>query len=432
MVGSCRVGRILFVAALILIGADFFFGTRLYCHPYLEIQLQAAGPKFASETSASETTDPATDSGIVDFAGPNHLQPQPAAITLGKRTLTEALTQQGLSRKTIGRIAEALRRHLNLRRLQPEDTLQLYRDPDGTVTKMVYSRSPLDIFEVCRRESDWVSNRLEVATNRRVVLVAGALKSNLFGSIEKLGERTRLVLDFATIFAWVFDFAADSQPGDRFRILVEKIYIRDRFVDYGRILAAEYESEGTLYTAIYFEDKERGDYYTPKGESLRRAFLKSPVDFTRISSGYNRARRDPILGGLRPHLAVDYAAPIGTPVWAVADGVVKFAGRRGGFGRTITLRHKAGYQTVYSHLSRFGKGIRRGAKVLQHQVIGYVGSTGLSTGPHLDYRVIKDGRYVNPLKQKFLPGDPIPESFRPAFIATRDLYLQKLRSGLED
>ncbi len=150
-------------------------------------------------------------------------------------------------------------------------------------------------------------------SDRRLVVVSGTLRENLFESMERLGERPQLVLDFAEIFAWDFDFAADSQPGDRFRMLVEKVFTGEQFVKYGRILAAEYESEGRLHTGVYFKDKEGSGYYTPAGESLRRAFLKSPLEFTRISSTFSRARRHPILGGMRPHLAVDYAAPHGTP-----------------------------------------------------------------------------------------------------------------------
>jgi murein DD-endopeptidase MepM/ murein hydrolase activator NlpD len=262
-------------------------------------------------------------------------------------------------------------------------------------------------------------------------LVAGALEANLFDSMDGLGEQAQLVLDFAEIFAWDFDFASDSQPGDRFRMLVEKLYTGEQFVRYGRILAAEYESEGTTHTGIYFRDGERGGYYTPGGESLRRAFLKSPLEFSRISSRYSFGRRHPVLGGVRPHLAVDYAAPHGTPVWAVADGTVEFAGWKGGNGNAVMLRHRANFKTMYNHLSRFGKGIRRGAQVKQRQVIGYVGSTGLSTGPHLDYRVIKDGRFVNPLKETFVPGKPISPASRPAFVEAQDSLLGQLRSRLE-
>jgi murein DD-endopeptidase MepM/ murein hydrolase activator NlpD len=170
-------------------------------------------------------------------------------------------------------------------------------------------------------------------------------------------------------------------------------------------------------------------YYTPTGESLRRAFLKSPLEFTRISSTFSFGRRHPILGGVRPHLAVDYAAPQGTPVWSVADGVVEAAGWSGGNGNMVIVRHRANFKTMYNHLSGFGKGIRAGAPVRQRQVVGYVGMTGLATGPHLDYRIIKDGQFVNPLKQTFLPGKPISSSSRAAFTETRDSLLAQLRAA---
>lgn len=308
--------------------------------------------------------------------------------------------------------------------------MEFHRDAAGTLTRVVYRQSPVDIVDAWRDGETWTAARRDVPVERKIALVAGTLTGNLFDSIEALGERAQLVLDFAEIFAWDFDFASDSQPGDRFRMLVEKVFTGDQFVKYGRILVAEYESEGKIHTGIYFRDRGGGGYYTPAGESLRRAFLKSPLEFTRISSGYSRARRHPILGGARPHLAVDYAAPLGTPVWAVADGIVEFAGWLGGNGYTATLRHRANFKTMYNHLSRFGKGIHAGAAVKQRQVIGYVGTTGLSTGPHLDYRVVKDGRYVNPLKHTFLPGKPISPSARPAFIEARDSLLAQLRTAL--
>jgi murein DD-endopeptidase MepM/ murein hydrolase activator NlpD len=338
------------------------------------------------------------------------------------------LSAQGISQSVAAEIIRALRPHLDFRRLNPGDALELHRDLQGELVKVVYRQSPVDIVEAERQREMWTASRRDVPVEHRVVPVTGALEGNLFDSMESLGEQAQLVLDFAEIFAWDFDFASDSQPGDRFRMLVEKVYTGEQFVKYGRILAAEYESEGKTHTGIYFRDKEGGGYYTPTGESLRRAFLKSPLEFTRISSRYSYGRRHPILGGVRPHLAVDYAAPHGTPVWAVADGTVEYAGWKGGNGNTVILRHRANFKTMYNHLSRFGKSIRAGTKVTQRQVIGYVGSTGLSTGPHLDYRVIKDGRFVNPLKETFLPGKPISAASRPLFIETRNSTLGQLRS----
>ncbi|MFA5028065.1 MAG: M23 family metallopeptidase, partial [Candidatus Methylomirabilota bacterium] len=296
-----------------------------------------------------------------------------------------------------------------------------------SVERIVIRRSPIDIVEARRSGAGWVSSRTDVPVERRVARVEGTLRENLFESMEGLGERPQLVIDFAEIFAYDFDFASDSQPGDRFRLLVEKVFTGDQFVHYGRILAAEYDNQGRLHTGVFFQGKEEGGYFTPAGESMRRSFLKSPLEFTRISSGYSRGRRHPVLGGVRPHLAIDYAAPTGTPVWAVADGTVEFVGWKGGNGKTVLLRHRSNFKTMYNHLSRFGKSIRPGARVRQRQVIGFVGSTGLSTGPHLDYRVMKDGAFVNPLQQKFIPGKPVAAAARTRFAAERDALLRTLR-----
>ena len=357
--------------------------------------------------------------------------PAPVVGTLGKgRTLQGALAALGVAQDRAIQIVQALRPHIDFRRLKPQDGLEIHRDSSGDPAKLVYRQSPIDIVDATRDGGSWTAARRDVPVDRRVVVVSGTLKDNLFESMDRLGERPQLVLDFAEIFAYDFDFAADSQPGDRFRMLVEKVFTGDQFVKYGRILAAQYESEGRTHTGVYFKDKEGNGYYTPTGESLRRAFLKSPLEFTRISSTFSFGRRHPILGGVRPHLAVDYAASQGTPVWSVADGVVEAAGYNGGNGNMVIVRHRANFKTMYNHLSRFGKGIHAGAPVRQREVIGYVGTTGLSTGPHLDYRIIKDGQFVNPLKQTFLPGKPISSASRAAFSAVRDSLLAQLRPAL--
>jgi murein DD-endopeptidase MepM/ murein hydrolase activator NlpD len=170
-------------------------------------------------------------------------------------------------------------------------------------------------------------------------------------------------------------------------------------------------------------------YYDPDGRSLKKSFLKSPLEFTRITSGFTYARPHPILGGVRPHLAVDYGAPVGTPVRAVADGAVMVAGWNGGNGIQVHLRHHAGYETQYNHLSRLGPGIRAGGRVSQRQVIGYVGSTGLSTGPHLDYRVAKNGRFVNPLGEKFIPGQPLDGAEHRRFVKDARTLVRQLEDA---
>jgi murein DD-endopeptidase MepM/ murein hydrolase activator NlpD len=229
--------------------------------------------------------------------------------------------------------------------------------------------------------------------------------------MDGLGEQDALVLDFVDIFACVIDFHSDPQPGDRLQIVVEKYYTGKTFVKYGRILYASYQSGTKIFQAIDFQGsgnsgKQRA-YYTAKGESLQRAFLRSPLQFTRISSGYTKARRHPILGGLRPHYGVDYAAPAGNPVWAIAEGTIASCGWNGGYGKQVIIKHAGGYQSQYGHLSRVAAGIKKGQKVRQKQVIGYVGSTGLSTGPHLDFRLLRNNVFRNPLREFSPPAAPL-------------------------
>lgn len=247
-----------------------------------------------------------------------------------------------------------------------------------------------------------------------VVRIQSRIQSSLYHAISDGGGSPVLVNKLSDIFAFVIDFHKDLQSGDQVEVLVERKHIQDEFAGYGRILAAEFIVRKRRHTAVYFEGGG-GRYYNFEGESLKRAFLRSPLRYTRISSRFSKRRFHPVLKRYRPHFGVDYAAPRGTPVLAVADGVVAWAGRKRQAGKTIELRHGGGYRTAYLHLYRYARGIRAGRQVLQGQVIGYVGSTGLSTGPHLDYRITRRGRYLNPLKAKLPKGIPLPRSLRSAF-----------------
>jgi murein DD-endopeptidase MepM/ murein hydrolase activator NlpD len=234
-------------------------------------------------------------------------------------------------------------------------------------------------------------------------------------------------MDFVDIFAWDIDFSNELQRGDTFALVVEKIYREGKFLTYGRILAAEYRDRDELHQAFFFPfPADTGDYYAPDGRSLRKTFLKAPVSYNRISSGYSRRRLHPVLKKVQPHLGIDYAAPAGTPVWAPGDGTVLSTSYDRRNGRKVVLRHPNGYTTYFLHLSRFAKGIRKGARVRQKQVVGYVGSTGLSTGPHLDYRMKRNGSWRNPLREKFPPGKPLPEDYRPEFSEYQEWLTGKL------
>jgi murein DD-endopeptidase MepM/ murein hydrolase activator NlpD len=352
-------------------------------------------------------TAPAPEPAATEPPAPK-VRTEPVTLRRGD-TLVGALDRLGLDRRASIGIAEALQAEgADLRRMRPSDGLEVTWTLDGEPIGLRWEPSPWLGFAVVAADGGWEARRAETRPDVRVAAVGGELKRSLFEAVEALGESPQLVIELAEIFSSDFDFTADSRSGDRFRLLVEKRYAGEQFVDYGQVLVAQYLSDGRILTGARFEPAGgRPAYYDLEGRSLRKTFLKSPLAFTRITSGFTYARPHPILGGVRPHLAVDYAAPVGTPVQAVASGTVLLAGWNGGNGIQVHLRHHAGYETLYNHLSRLGPGVRSGARVDQRQVIGYVGSTGLSTGPHLDYRVKKNGRFVNPLSEKFVPGQPL-------------------------
>jgi murein DD-endopeptidase MepM/ murein hydrolase activator NlpD len=353
--------------------------------------------------------------------------PEPSRVEAAFRRhdrLESLLARLGLARADVAGVTAALRRAVDLRRLGLGERLIVERAPDGAPVGVTLWRSVLEQHVARPGAEGWAVETTTVPVETRVERVEGKLHDSLFSSMERLGERAVLTSLFVSLFEWDFDFAADALPEDAFRLLVEKRYAAGQFVGYGAILAAEYESRGRpRLTAVRFG--EPAAYFDGQGRAVRKTFLRAPLDFTRITSGFSHARQHPVLGGLRPHLAVDYGAPVGTPVRAVADGVVESAGWNGGYGISVTLRHGRGYSTMYNHLS--SALVRRGQRVQQREVVGRVGSTGLSTGPHLDYRVMRQGRFVNPLDEKFLPGAPVARERLDAFRAHRDQLLQQLR-----
>jgi murein DD-endopeptidase MepM/ murein hydrolase activator NlpD len=361
---------------------------------------------------------------ISEPAPPPSAAPGPPAIKVETvelergDTLGRALARGGIGAETANEIARLLKKSgADLRHLRPGNTLTI-RWTGARPALIAWEASAWLGFTAEATERGWEVRRAAVAPEVRVEPVRGEVLSSLFQAVEDVRESSQLVLALVEIFSSDFDFTADTKPGDRFRLLVEKRYAGDRFVEYGRILVAQYVATARTLTGIGWERAGRGrfGYYDASGRSLGKSFLKSPLEFTRITSGFTYARPHPILGGVRPHLAIDYAAPVGTPVRAVAGASVLSAGWDGGNGLSVLLQHRSGYQTMYNHLSRLALGVRRGTRVAQREVIGYVGMTGFATGPHLDYRVAKNGAWLNPLNERFLPGEPVPTAERHAFL----------------
>jgi murein DD-endopeptidase MepM/ murein hydrolase activator NlpD len=251
-----------------------------------------------------------------------------------------------------------------------------------------------------------------------VVSLEGTITSSLFGAVEDAGADPDLAVRVAEVFQWDIDFLRDLRRGDRFVVLASRETVDGEFYRWGTIYAARFVNGGrTLDAFVYPDDEGRLGYYDGRGSPLRKQFLRSPLRFSRVTSRFSMRRYHPVLQRSMPHYGVDYGAPVGTPVMATADGVVTLAGRNGGAGNMVTLRHPNGYETSYLHLSRYGPGVRRGTRVAQGQVVGYVGSSGLSTGPHLDYRVKLNGRWVNPLTLASPPAKPLGDSRRARFVA---------------
>jgi murein DD-endopeptidase MepM/ murein hydrolase activator NlpD len=271
---------------------------------------------------------------------------------------------------------------------------------------------------------------------RRSARIAGVVSSTLYEAVRSLGESPQLASDIAELFAWDVDFSRRAQTGDQFAVLYERLYKRgpdgaaSSYVGPGRILAARYEGQVGRHSAVYFEtDAARGGYFRPDGSAIERQFLLAPLKYTRVSSRFSAARYHPILKVSRPHHGIDYAAASGTPIVAVADGRVIFRGRAGGYGNLVKVRHHNGYVSYYAHMSRFADGLAVGAAVHQKQVLGYVGSTGLSTGPHVCFRVAKDGRFVDPVSLRTPGGTPVPPSRLGEFVMARDALLEQLDGG---
>jgi murein DD-endopeptidase MepM/ murein hydrolase activator NlpD len=342
-------------------------------------------------------------------------------------TLFQSLAKRGIPLRWIDLIISKLKPHVNFRKIKG-GTYRFITDVKGELVKFIYEAGPTEIYEIEKNSEGYIAQRKIVPLETRLTTIVGEIQSSLFETMDAIGEQDSLTIAFAEILAWEIDFYKDVREGDRFKVVLEKIYKADQFIQYGTIHAVEYQRGEKIIRGIRYKN----GYYNERGMSLKKAFLKAPLRFNRISSKFSRARKHPILGGMRPHYGVDYAAPPGTPIWAVADGTVTSCGWNGGYGNQVILRHKNGYMTCYGHLSGFGPGIRRGVGVKQKQVIGYVGSTGLSTGPHLDYRLAKDSQFRNPLKETFLPGEPIEKKEMEMFWKTRGEMLVWLQGESPD
>ncbi|MBZ4656778.1 MAG: peptidase family [Thermoanaerobacter sp.] len=314
-----------------------------------------------------------------------------------------------------------------LKELSSEFTLQsgqtLVYDKD--VVRLKYA---IDKEFVIYKNNDNLEVKLEQFPIFKLkTVVENNIDSSLFEAVRVTGEDDILAIMLANIYEWEIDFFKDIRQGDKFKILVEKNFCRGKFIGYGKILAADFINQGRLIRALYYEDEKTAGYFSPDGKSLRKGFLKAPIKFGRISSGFTSRRLHPVLNEVRAHYGVDYAAPYGTPVHATADGKIIARGYKKGNGYYVKLKHNNGYETMYMHFSKFKQGQHIGSYVKQGEVIGYIGTSGYATGPHVDYRIIKNGTYLNPLAFKS-PSKSLPKEKIENFTKATALYANMLDS----
>ena len=347
-------------------------------------------------------------------------------LTIGRGdTLDKLFRKHHLDLGHLSQIAKLDEARKRFRKLKPGDQFEITHD-QGELVSMYSNLSLTSALRIERAESGFKAEIVDRPIEKRKRHAYGSIQTSLFESAAEAGLSDRVIMNIAGIFAWDVDFVLDIRSGDDYYVQYEEIWQDGEYVTDGEIVAAEFNNNGRTHRAIRFIDDEgRSDYYTPDGHSVRKAFLRAPVDFTRISSNFNPRRRHPILNTIRAHRGVDYAAPRGTPIKAAGDGKVIFRGVKGGYGNTVILQHGGNITTLYAHMSRFaGAGI--GTRVRQGQTIGYVGSTGLATANHLHYEYRLNGAHRNPRTVELPQADPIDQRYRQQFLATVEPILQEL------
>ena len=354
--------------------------------------------------------------------------PQNQTVSAGQNFMA-ALQKFGLSAEEAAGASAAAQRAFNLRQLRAGNTITVGRSVEGALREIDYKIDPDRMLKIVPEDRGFTARISEIPSKTEIVAVTGRVDDSLFNAVEDAGESAELALRLAQIFGYDLDFYTDPRQGDTFRMVLEKKkYLNGQTAGYGKIFAAEYENPGKKYQALLFHDPAgRPGYYAADGKSLQKAFLRSPLKFgAPVTSHFSRSRFHPVLKIYRPHMGTDYGAPVGTPVQTIGSGRVIFAGRKGGEGNMVQIAHFSGYQTMYLHLSRMF--VRSGEHVEIGKTIGLVGSTGLATGPHLDFRILQRGQYKNFERLGLPPSDPVLKKNWPEFAAVREKWLPLLKN----
>lgn len=372
---------------------------------------QIEGDEPATE-QAAEQPQPVAQEKAQDKA-PGHRE----VVVARGDTLSTLFAKVGLPGNVVHDVLASDKQAKQFSQLKHGQVLQFELDKDGQLASLHSQVSNLESIRLNKTDKGYAFEREITKPLVRTAYAHGVIKSSLSASAQRAGLSHSLTMDMARVLGYDIDFAQDIRPGDEFDVVYEQKVMDGKVIGTGNILSARFTNRGKTYTAVRYTNKQGNtSYYTADGNSLRKAFIRTPVDFARISSRFSAGRKHPILNKIRAHKGVDYAAPRGTPIKAAGDGRIELAGRRGGYGNTVIIAHGNTYKTLYGHMQGFAKGIKTGSNVKQGQIIGYIGTTGLSTGPHLHYEFQVNGVHVDPLSQKVPMADPIAKAERQRFM----------------
>ncbi|MGH8601231.1 MAG: peptidoglycan DD-metalloendopeptidase family protein [Gammaproteobacteria bacterium] len=370
-----------------------------------------------NQNSAGQDADKKNDSSLTTAATtPTDPSRKSVTVTNGD-TLSTVFAKVGLSATDLHEVLSSSKDAKQLSRLKVGQTLEFQLSAEGKLENLRTKLGDLESISLAKSAKGFAFKRELAKPDVRSAYAHGVIDSSLFLAAKRAGLPHSLTLDMANVFGYDIDFAQDIREGDEFELVYEEKVVNGKPVGNGNILAARFTNRGKTFSAVRYTNKQGlTSYYTADGNSMRKAFIRTPVDFARISSRFSMGRRHPILNKIRAHKGVDYAAPRGTPIKAAGDGKVLLAGRRGGYGNTVIIQHGNSYRTLYGHMQGFAKGVRTGGSVKQGQIIGYIGTTGLSTGPHLHYEFQVKGVHVDPLGQKLPMADPIARNEKQRFL----------------
>ena len=418
----CGLGAPLITVALLIPEGDL--------PPPIEAPLQGAEMLAAGAVVPKPTLTPSRD--ITVYVAAPEAAPAGELTALTVRSgdsLDQLFRRNGLS---ITDLAGILKQNLaakNLRLIKPGDEIVVYHRNNEVLQlqrEIDYSSSLM----VVRNGDGFSAEQIQHRLTSKYVEAEGRISSSLFEADANAGVSDRVIMNLTGIFAWDIDFQLDIRQGDQFRVIVEELWRDGRRVSEGKILAAEFINQGERFRAIRYTDPQgNSSFYSPDGRNMRKAFLRAPLSFSRVSSNFNPNRRHPVLNTIRAHKGVDYAAASGTPVMAAGDGKIIHRGSKGGYGNTVIVQHGGNITTLYAHLSQFNRKARNGSRVKQGQVIAYVGQSGLATGPHLHYEYRKNGAYLNPRTVKLPDAAPIDAAFKDDFMLKAQPFLGMLDGG---